>query len=338
MSFVDRIWYQKFNRSNAFFIIVLLPFTLLFALITSIRRLLYRLNILKSIKIDVPVIVVGGIAVGGTGKTPLSIALLKDLVRHGYKPGLISRGYRGKAKEYPFTVQTTTLVSQSGDEPLLIKMAVQDLAVIAVDPNRERGAKYLASLGCNVIVTDDGLQHYSLKRDIEIIVVDGVRGLGNGFLMPSGPLREGRWHLKKADGVVINGVSHSFDSYSMTLVPSKAIAIDSFCSKIKDTEYLPSGVSVYAMAGIGNPERFYNTVKQCGFSIEGTVDVADHGVVDEDVLRNITKNYPLVMTAKDAVKYSHYNLSNVFVINVEASLSDRFFKLVHEKLLSTGKK
>ena len=156
--------------------------------------------------------------------------------------------------------------------------------------------------------------------------------------MPSGPLREGRWHLKKADGVVINGVSHSFDSYSMTLVPSKAIAIDSFCSKIKDTEYLPSGVSVYAMAGIGNPERFYNTVKQCGFSIEGTVDVADHGVVDEDVLRNITKNYPLVMTAKDAVKYSHYNLSNVFVINVEASLSDRFFKLVHEKLLSTGKK
>lgn len=334
MSFIDKIWYTKFNKSNAIVITALLPFTALFAIITTLRRALYRLKLLKSTKIKVPVIVVGGISVGGTGKTPLCITLLKELVKLGYKPGLISRGYRGQAASYPFTVQTTTLASECGDEPLLIKMALQSDAVVAVDPVRTRGAQYLASLGCNVIVTDDGLQHYALRRDIEIIVIDGQRGLGNGFLMPSGPLREGKWHIKKADAVVINGISHDLNAYSMTLVPTKAVLAQSYLGKIQEHEILSTGCSVYALAGIGNPKRFYDTVKQCGYNIEGTIDVADHGVVPENEIIKYASEYPVIMTAKDVVKYSRYQLDNVYVIDIDASLSDRFFKLVHEKLIA----
>lgn len=337
MSFEDKVWYQKLSSKNILAVAPLLPFTALFGAITSVRRKCYNNAFLKKTKLKTPVIVVGGISVGGTGKTPLCIALLLKLKELGYKPGLISRGYRGKAECYPLTVNATTDVKQCGDEPLLIKMSVGDNAVVAVDPVRERGAQYLEHLGCDVIVTDDGLQHYSLDRDIEIIVLDGKRLLGNGLLLPAGPLREGKWHLDKADFVIVNGISHNLNYTSMTLVPKPVVSLKAFAKIDSETDYLQKGCDVCALAGIGNPKRFYDTLKQCDFCVVDTIDVGDHKKVDKEVLKARSLLHPVVMTSKDAVKYAHLNLENLYVLNIEAVLPESFFESLNEKIKSLGK-
>ncbi len=332
MSLIDKIWYEKVNCKNIAAIVPLMPFNLLFKAISHTRRELYKNGISKSVKLNIPVIVVGGIAVGGTGKTPLCIALVNYLAHVGYKVGLISRGYKGTAKSYPLTVLETTDPKECGDEPYLIKACVGDNAVVAVDPVRERGAKYLEDLGCEVIVTDDGLQHYSLQRDIEIIVIDGKRGLGNGLLMPAGPLREGKWHLDKADCVVVNGVSSDTRYKSMTLSPQKVVSIASFCKKDSTIDYLQAPCKVAALAGIGNPKRFYDTLKDSGFEIVKTIDVGDHKRVDVEVLKSVSKTTPIVMTSKDAVKYANLAMDNLYVLNVEAILPQSFYHLILDKL------
>ena len=334
MSFIDKVWYRKLNVFNAPVIIPLLPFSCLFSIISKFRRESYKTGKRFSLKVKPFVIVVGGIAVGGTGKTPLCISLLKKLDSLGYKVGLLSRGYKGKAISYPYTVTKDSDVNQSGDEPLLIKLSVGDAATVVVDPNRERGAQYLEHLGVDIIVTDDGLQHYSLQRDFEIIVIDGKRMLGNGFLLPAGPLREGRWRLKTADLVVTNGES-SWDDKNikiMQLIPSPAMTLSSFCNAQKSKDTLQKGTSVIALAGIGNPTRFYNTLQACGYIIEDTIDIGDHGVVDKDILKRKSKELPIVMTAKDAVKYADYHIDNLYVLNVEAVLSDGFYKIITDRL------
>lgn len=332
MSFEDKVWYQKLSLKNIPAVLPLLPFTALFGAVTSIRRKCYRNGIFKRTKLNSPVIVVGGISVGGTGKTPLCIALLLKLKELGYKPGLISRGYRGKADSYPFTVSVTTDVAKCGDEPLLIKMSVGDSAVVAVDPVRERGAEYLEHLGCDVIVTDDGLQHYSLDRDLEIVVIDGKRLLGNGLLLPAGPLREGKWHLDKADFVVVNGISHDLNYTSMTLVPKPVVGLKAFAHIDNEMDYLQKGCSVCALAGIGNPQRFYDTLKQCDFTVADIIKAGDHQTVSADILKEYAKRYPVVMTSKDAVKYAHLNLENMYVLNIEAILPDAFYIALNERI------
>lgn len=337
MSFEDKVWYQKLGYKNILTVVPLLPFTALFGAVSSVRRICYRRGIFSKTKLKVPVIVVGGISVGGTGKTPLCIALLLKLRELGYRPGLISRGYRGKADSYPFTVNVTTDVRLCGDEPLLIKMSVGDSAVVAVDPVRERGAEYLEHFGCDVIVTDDGLQHYSLDRDIEIIVLDGRRMLGNGLLLPAGPLREGKWHLDKADFVVVNGISHDLKYTSMTLVPKPVVSLKTFSGIEHEMDFLQKGCSVCALAGIGNPNRFYDTLKQCGFQVADTISAGDHHKVQTEVLRAYAKNYPVVMTSKDAVKYAHLSLENMYVLNIEAVLPKSFYVSLNEKIKSLDK-
>lgn|SRR5574344_186808 len=334
MSLLDRIWYQKIGLLNAPIILPLLPLTALFKHLSKVRRDKYKKGIKPSLRTKVPVIVVGGISVGGTGKTPLCIALLQKLNDLGYKVGLLSRGYKGKAEHYPYIVETTSNVKESGDEPLLIKMSVKNKAVVVVDPNRERGAQYLEHLGVDVIVTDDGLQHYALQRDIEIIVLDGKRMLGNGLLLPAGPLREGEWRLKTTDLVVTNGTptNSKYDSEVMQLRPSQAVSIDSFCSKTEGHEYLQVGTKIIALAGIGNPKRFYKTLEDCGYLIESSIDIGDHGLVSKKTLENLSVKYPIVMTAKDAVKYAQYKINNLYVLNVEAELSDNFYSKIADKL------
>lgn len=216
-------------------------------------------------------------------------------------------------------------------------MSVGDSAVVAVDPVRERGAQYLEHLGCDVIVTDDGLQHYSLDRDIEIVVLDGKRLLGNGLLLPAGPLREGKWHLDKADFVVVNGVSHDLKYTSMTLVPKPVVGLKAFAHLEHEMDYLQKGCSVCALAGIGNPKRFYDTLKQCDFEVVDTINVGDHKIVDAEVLKAKALEHPVVMTSKDAVKYAHLNLENMYVLNIEAVLPESFFESLNEKIKSLGK-
>lgn len=334
MSFLDKVWYKKLGVLNAPVILPLLPLSAAFSLISRIRRERYKSGKKYSLRVKPVVIVVGGISVGGTGKTPLCISLLQRLSDLGYTVGLLSRGYKGKSKEYPLVVTSSSNVLECGDEPLLIKLSVRDKATVVVDPNRERGAQYLEKLGVDVIVTDDGLQHYALQRDFEIIVIDAQRMLGNGFLLPAGPLREGEWRLDTADIVVTNGnpAEPKSNYQSMHLVPSPAVSLESFCSNQGFHDYLQKGTQVVALAGIGNPNRFYNTLKSCGYNIVSTIDTGDHGVVSKQTLINNSQKFPIVMTAKDAVKYANYKLDNLYVLNVEAVLPEKFYQIVASKL------
>lgn len=303
-----------------------MPLTALFGLISGARRTLYSKGFLKSSAPNVPVIIVGGITVGGSGKTPLCIALLNLLKEQGWHPGLLSRGYKGHSDSYPLKVTLDTAVQDCGDEPYLIKSSVKDDAIVVVDPVRTRGAFYLASCGCDIILCDDGMQHYALARDAEIAVLDGVRRLGNSRLLPSGPLREGAWRLKKVDLKVLNGGICIDDEYAMHLIPSYPQALDERLST-----KLPAGSEVCALAGIGNPKRFYNTLSQSTFEnthfiIKEHLSVQDHHKVSLDTLREMTMRYPVVMTAKDAVKYRNCGIKNLYVLNVKAELTEDFKK------------
>lgn len=318
----DNFWYDSSFKAKAISY-ALMPFTALFYLISTTRRYLYKFNILKSTKVSVPIIVVGGINVGGTGKTPLSIYLIKSLQEKGYKVGLLSRGYKSQCKSFPYEVLSDSNFTIAGDEPLLIKTKTN--ATVVIDPIRSRGAQFLCSKGVDVIVMDDGLQHYALKRDFEIIVVDGKRKFGNGFLMPSGPLREGLWHLKKANAVVINGLDNFIDdAFWMTLKPSSVTSLDG-----KEV-FLDKSKTIYALAGIGNPTRFVQTLIDLGFGDVHLINIGDHARLDDKSLLQYTNNFPVIMTAKDAVKYASLKdtVKNLYMVDIEAYLDDSFINRI----------
>ena len=194
-----RSWYSTPTWHYA-----LWPFSQLYRFIITRRRRYYQKNPARVTHLPVPMVVVGNLTVGGTGKTPLIISLVNLLREKGYRPGVISRGYKGKASHYPMQVFADSKVLQTGDEPLLI--AQRSGCPVVVDPNRVRAAKYLLEqTDCNVIVSDDGLQHYALGRDIEIAVVDGKRRFGNNMLLPAGPMREPIGRLAQVDYIVANG-------------------------------------------------------------------------------------------------------------------------------------
>ena len=326
---IDKIWYDKKNFVAFLCKILLLPLSFILIFISFVRRIVYKLNILKSVKVKVPLIIVGGISVGGSGKTPLSIALIKLLSDKGYKVGLISRGYKAKAPYYPYIVEEKGDFKLCGDEPLLIKRSVGNKATVIIDPVRTRGAQKLCKLGCDIIISDDGLQHYALKRDLEIIVLDGERLLGNGQCLPAGPLREGRWRLEDADFVIVNGNSNKYFKDNFTLEAKKPVNIkNNTCLNEKQ---------VNVLAGIGNPSRFYKTCESLGFSIVEKVDVLDHGIVSLETLKKYSKERPLVMTSKDAVKYLAYGLDNLYEIKVETKISEDFAQRIISKIEKSKK-
>jgi len=302
---------------------------LLFWIISSLRRLAYRCNFKKSIKIEAPVIIVGNISVGGNGKTPLVVTLVEWLIEAGYKPGVLSRGYGGKTI-YPASVDENSLAIHVGDEPLLMRQRVD--CPIVVDPKRPRGGKYLVEHhNCNVIVCDDGLQHYRLKRDIEIVVVDGVRLFGNGCLLPMGPLRETQQRLGSADYVVFNGkpddsvLMQRKNHYSMDLVPTNLINLADSTLK-KPLKELTS--SVVALAGIGYPQRFFDLLNTNGIKLEKTLSFVDHHQFSEqDIPQGV-----VLMTEKDAVKCQHFAQPDWWFLPVNAKLSEQFRLQILEKL------
>lgn len=302
---------------------------LLFWIISSLRRLAYRCNFKKSIKIEAPVIIVGNISVGGNGKTPLVVTLVEWLIEAGYKPGVLSRGYGGKTI-YPASVDENSLAIHVGDEPLLMRQRVD--CPIVVDSKRPRGGKYLVEHhNCNVIVCDDGLQHYRLKRDIEIVVVDGVRLFGNGCLLPMGPLRETQQRLRSADYVVFNGKPDDSDlmqrknHYSMDLVPTNLINLADSTLK-KPLKELTS--SVVALAGIGYPQRFFDLLNTNGIKLEKTLSFVDHHQFSEqDIPQGV-----VLMTEKDAVKCQHFAQPDWWFLPVNAKLSEQFRLQILEKL------
>lgn len=313
MATVMQAWYSK-----AVWLWLLAPFSGLFALLSALRRGLYRLGFKKTYRAPVPVIVVGNLTVGGNGKTPLVVWLVYWLRAQGYQPGVISRGYGGKSEYYPLLLTGETQAAQAGDEPVLIYRRTQ--CPVVVGPKRTEAAALLAQQGVDIIISDDGLQHYALARDIELIVIDGQRRFGNGQLLPMGPLREGVWRLKQADAIINNGGPTQSGEYLMTLA---AGALQPVSTNLTPSAAAPqTGQRVHALAGIGHPPRFFNTLSQLGFELASQRALGDHQAIEPAQLLSLD-TYPLLITEKDAVKWPGGH-DNTWYLPVDAQLPAAF--------------
>ncbi len=315
-----RFWYQR----TRWWSWLLYPLSLLFAASAFIRRLLYKKGLLKSTKNRLPVIVVGNISVGGNGKTPFVIWLCEFLIKQGYQPGIISRGYGGKSDRYPLLLDNGTSGKEAGDEPVMI---FKRLGIpVVVDPLRSRAADYLTDHGlADIIVTDDGLQHYALQRDIEIAVVDGKRRFGNQHLMPMGPLREPLSRLQEVDFIINNGAQQAGE-FTMSLVPGVCLSVDG------QARQLPAHSEVNACAAIGYPQRFFDTLEKQQFVLRKTLAFADHHPFTGDDFRQFDKQLPLLMTEKDAVKCTAFAQENWWYLPISAQLPSAFEKQLLKKI------
>lgn len=312
MTALQKAWYNP----RHVWVWLLLPLMVIFALLSWLRRCAYRTGVFKTHKVAAPVIIVGNISVGGNGKTPLVIYLCDLLRQQGYHPGVLSRGYGGKATQYPLLVKSDTPSEEAGDEPLLIKKRVN--CPVVVDPVRPRGAKALVEQHhCNVIVCDDGLQHYALERDIEIVVMDGKRRVGNGQLLPVGPLREGKWRLATADFVVVNGAESSNGEYRMSLESGRLVNVK-YPNQTKTLSDINSAVT--AAAGIGHPERFFSVLRGKGLRLKQELSFPDHYQFKPGDLPNET----VLMTEKDAVKCRGFANDKWWFLPVSATMTAQF--------------
>jgi len=321
---LDYYWYEK-GIVPFLLILLLSPLSLLYCSVIKIRRLLFRFSILKHHQISVPVIIVGNINIGGTGKTPLVVYLCSLLKRNGYQPGIISRGYKGKAGVWPQSVTGSSDPSLVGDECVLL--ANRTACPLVAGPKRVAAAlQLLETTNCDVIISDDGLQHYALDRDIEIVVYDAQRKFGNGYCLPAGPLREPVNRLKSVDVVVSNGDSQASD-FNMQLLLSSIInlsnqQVTSNLDEFKNTK-------VHAVAGIGNPERFFTQLVSAGLDIIRHPFADHHDFIETDL--NFSDDLPVLMTEKDAVKCQKFSKSNYWFVPVEASISEVFDKIIIDK-------
>ncbi len=309
--------------------LLLHPLSLVFRLLAALRRALFRTGLLSSVKLPVPVIVVGNITVGGTGKTPLTLWLAQQLIETGWHPAIISRGYHSDGDAAAHEVHQKDDADAVGDEPLL--MARRALCPVWI--GRDRPAVALALLQvhpeCDIIVSDDGLQHYRMQRDVEIAVVDGVRRFGNGLLLPAGPLREPLSRLREVDAVVINGgppdtaegilMSLHGSQFHNLLDPSQVRSAADF-----------DGLKVHAIAGIGHPQRFFRHLQQLGLQ-PVTHAFPDHHRYTGDEI-NPKDADAVLMTEKDAVKCATFATAKHWVLQVDAQVAPPLFNLITEKL------
>jgi tetraacyldisaccharide 4'-kinase len=290
--------------------LVLIPLSLLFCLVVQVRRLLYRTGFLAAERIPVTVIVVGNITVGGTGKTPLVIWLAHLLGEAGYRPGIVTRGYRGASPVWPLPVTAATSASLAGDEAVLL--ARRSGCPVIAGPNRVDSARQLVAQGCDVIVSDDGLQHYRLGRDLEIAVIDGSRRFGNGLCLPAGPLREPLSRLDHIPLRVTNGIPAAGE-LAMRIEPMGFWNLSDAGTTVT-AEHFSS--PVHAVAGIGNPERFFATLRGLGLEIVPHVFPDHHAFRAQDL--EFGDQRAVIMTEKDAVKCETFANSRHWALSVSA--------------------
>jgi len=313
MKRLDHYWYARSP-----WLILLTPLSLLYRVVVWLRRNAYRSGILSSYRLARPVIVVGNVTAGGTGKTPLVAWLAGYLQRKGLRPGIVARGYGGKASSWPQQVRADSDPGIVGDEAVML--AGMTGCPMAVAPDRVAAARELLDHSdCDVIISDDGLQHYALQRDLEIAVIDGVRRFGTGFLLPAGPLREPLRRLREVDLVVVNGLAGGGE-YSMRMLTGQA-------RRLRDPEQPRAladfrGQSVHAVAGIGNPTRFFQALQQHGMRVEGHAFPDHHRYQPEDI--RFGDGRPVFMTEKDAVKCHQFANGNEWVVPVRAEMSKEF--------------
>jgi tetraacyldisaccharide 4'-kinase len=303
------------------------PLAALYGGVTAVRRAMYRRGWLRSERLPVPAIVVGNIVAGGAGKTPLTIALVEALRARGFRPGVVSRGYGGSARA-PMLLGAQPDPAVVGDEPALIKLRTG--APVAVGAKRAEAAQLLVSEGVDAIIADDGLQHYALARDVEICVVDGVRRFGNGRLLPAGPLRESESRLRDVDFVVCNGGEAYEGEVAMRLVLANAVALAGPATIRSLAAF--SGQRVHAIAGIGNPGRFFESLRA------NSIDVIEHPFPDHHRYVAADLDFgdglPVLMTEKDAVKCRTFAKQNAWGVPAAAELPASFFDAVAARLAS----
>ncbi|MCC2667267.1 MAG: lpxK [Gammaproteobacteria bacterium] len=311
---MTRHWYR---RSLTWLTIVLLPFSFIFRFIVGVRFFLYRMKLKKSMHFSVPVIAVGNLTVGGTGKTPLVIWLAHFLRAQGFSPGIVSRGVGGQAQKKPVSAGANSDPAIVGDEALLLAKHSGCSVVVCVD--RVAAIKKLIGQ-CTVIISDDGLQHYRMGRAIEIIMLDGDRGLGNYCLLPAGPLRERPERLNTVDFVVQQGGVPNANYFQMHLQGNGLVSIRDR-QKTLSLENL-RGQKVNAVAGIGNPHRFFTFLKQAGLQIVEHI-FSDHYVYQSKDFDGFDQS-PIVMTEKDAVKCTKFADDRFWYLPVETQVDSRF--------------
>jgi tetraacyldisaccharide 4'-kinase len=289
-SWLDKFWYGGVSPPWW-----LRPLSAIFGAVAKTRRFAYGRNLAPSTRLPCPVVVVGNLTVGGTGKTPLVCWLAGQLIELGFKPGVVSRGYGGASRAARL-VQASDSSDQAGDEAILL--ARRSRVPVATGRNRPAAAQLLINAGCDVIVSDDGLQHYALQRDCEIVVIDGDRHFGNGRLLPAGPMRETPARLQQVDAIVVNGGDAASDgTLRMRLLATSAVAM-----KYGTTKPLRefSGRPVHAIAAIGNPQRFFAMLRAIGISVIEH-PLPDHAKLSIDDI-SFADDLPVLMTEKDAVK------------------------------------
>ncbi len=306
---VEKMWY-----GNSLLASLLLPLSWLYGIVTLVRRFLYRRKILRSHEMSVPVVIIGNITAGGTGKTPVTAWLAKQLRQRGYSPGIVSRGYRGSVGPEPVKVAPDSDPVQVGDEAIMLARISE--SPVIVHPDRVAAASEAVAMGADVILSDDGLQHYRLSRDVEIAVIDGERGLGNGFLLPAGPLRESARRLENVDAILLHGsadISLNHESVMKFTLQGSAFV------KLDDASRHPvenfSGKTVHAVAGIGNPERFFRLLEAHGIVVVRH-PFPDHADFSQQDLSFDDLN-DVVMTEKDAVKCRHLDTERCWYLPVE---------------------
>lgn len=327
-SWLQRQWFEQRRLSPALWLLLplLLPLHALYCVISGRRR-----HNTVGRRLPVPVVVVGNITVGGAGKTPLTLWLAQQLVVRGWCPGIVSRGY-GRQGEAPSAVNPENSPKSVGDEPLLLARR----SVVPVWVGQDRAAAGAALLSAhpevNVLLCDDGLQHYRLARDVELAVFDG-RAAGNGWRLPLGPLREPLSRLNDVDAVIRNGavdlsLPDGVPAFDMALVPGEFYALGDPTQRC--TAAMLAGRKLHALAGIGDPGRFFRTLSGLGLQFEAHPFPDHHDYVAADLA--FAGDAVLLMTEKDAVKCAGLTTGEAWVLPVEAALSPALIDLILEKL------
>ena len=310
-------WYKP-TALSWLFLLLLLPLSWLYCAVSSIRRKLYLSGVLERVKADVPVVVIGNIVAGGSGKTPLLIALCEYVKKRGFKPGVVSRGYGGSftGVKQLSDGDTAALV---GDEPLMIYRRTGVPVVIGSD-RASAVERLLAENDCDIVFSDDGMQHYRMARDMEIAVVDAGRRFGNGLCLPAGPLRERVSRLDDVDLVVYNGGSDALASYKLQALNFDKLDANTERSLSDFKAGLETSKPLHAVAGIGNPPRFFNQLRSLGFVIVEHA-YADHHHYQQQDFEGWAQDC-IVMTEKDAVKCDRLDLTDAWYLQVDAVFSE----------------
>ncbi len=306
-------WLQDGWYKDYYLTVWLVPFSLFYVDAVRLRRFFYRHGLKKSVKLPVPVIIVGNITVGGTGKTPLVIWLQNYLREQGFKPGIISRGYGGEMHEQPLLVSKDDNPAKVGDESVLIAGNVDAPLVVCAD--RVAAGRYLLdNHDCDIIISDDGLQHYKLQRDLEIVVIDGQRRFGNRYSLPAGPLREPIERVHEADLAIVNGVAEEDHEFSMHLSGDTAINLKT--QERQPLSYFANFDCCHAIAGIGNPDRFFKLLRDHELEIDQRAFQDHYHFRPEDV--DFGDQLPVLMTEKDAVKCIGFAEQHFWYVPVQA--------------------